>query len=275
MSALLLLTPLETETPTGGGAVEFEPPSVSSFDLPPIFGVPGLEWFNKYMLQAIVAVILILIFWFVMANKRAMVPSKGQFVGETAYFFVRNSIARDSLGSDYKRFLPFLIALFSFVLVNNLWGIFPLTLLPTASHVGWAYGLAGMVWVLYNAVGIAKHGFFGYVKHTVLPAGVPWFMWPLIIPLEFFSNIIVRPITLALRLFANMFAGHLLVLVFVLGGEYLVFHGGSVVNVTAGIVAWIFSMAIFALEIFVQSLQAFIFTVLTAVYLSSSLAEEH
>jgi F-type H+-transporting ATPase subunit a len=275
VSALLLLTPLETEPPAGGGGEEFEPPSVSSFDLRPIFDVPGLEWFDKYMLQAIVAVVIIVIFWAVMANKRQMVPGKGQFVGETAYFFIRNSIARDNLGQDFRRFLPFLIALFSFVLVNNLWGIFPLTLLPTASHVGWAYGLAGMVWILYNAVGIQKHGFFGYVKHTVLPSGVPWFMWPLIIPLEFFSNIIVRPITLALRLFANMFAGHLLVLVFVLGGEYLVLHGGSVVNTTAGIVAWIFSMAIFALEIFVQSLQAFIFTVLTAVYLSSSLAEEH
>ena len=75
--------------------------------------------------------------------------------------------------------------------------------------------------MIYNGVGIAKHGFFGYLKHTTLPSGVPAFMWPLIIPLEFVSNIIVRPITLSLRLFANMFAGHLLVLVFVLGGEYL------------------------------------------------------
>jgi hypothetical protein len=73
--------------------------------------------------------------------------------------------------------LPFLIALFSFVLVNNLWGIFPLTLLPTASHVGWAYGLAGMVWLIYNGVGIAKHGPFGYLKHTVLPSGVPKAMY--------------------------------------------------------------------------------------------------
>jgi F-type H+-transporting ATPase subunit a len=275
MSGILLLVPMEAEPePGAGGEGEtFEAPGVSSFDLPPIF--EGIPWFDKYMLQAIVAVILVLIFWLVMANKNKMVPSKGQFIGETAYFFVRNSIARDTLGHDYRRFLPFLIALFSFILINNLWGIFPFTLLPTASHAGWAYGLAIMVWVLYNAVGIAKHGFFGYLKNTTLPAGVPVFMWPLIIPLEFFSNIIVRPITLALRLFANMFAGHLLVLVFVLGGEFLIFHGGSIVNMTAGVVAWIFSMAIFALEIFVQALQAFIFTVLTAVYLSSSLAEEH
>ena len=104
-----------------------------------------------------------------------------------------------------------------------------------------------MVWVLYNGVGIAKHGFFGYLKNTALPAGVPVFMWWLIIPLEFFSNIIVRPITLALRLFANMFAGHLLVLVFVLGGEFLVLPRRiDRQRDRRRSWRWIFSMAIFA-----------------------------
>jgi F-type H+-transporting ATPase subunit a len=243
IAAFLGLVPLES-----GG---FEAPGVHSFDLPPLYdGAPG--WLNKYVLMATVSVILILVFWVVMARKNSLVPSKSQFIGETAYFFVRNGIARDMIGHDFRRFLPFLIAIFSFVLLNNLWGIFPLTLLPTPSHVGWAY-----------------------LKHTVLPSGVPKAMWPIIIPLEFFSNIIVRPMTLSLRLFANMFAGHLLVLVFVLGGEYLVLHSDSIVNNVAGVVAWIFSMAIFALEIFVQCLQAFIFTVLTAVYISSAAAEEH
>ena len=264
MSGLLVsLIPLEG----------FEPPGVSSFDLPPL--VPGLPWLNKYTLQATLSVVIIIAFWMIMARKNALVPSKGQYVGEMAYFFVRNSIARDMIGHDFKKYLPLIMAVFSFVLVNNLWGIFPLTLLPTAAHVGWAYGVAGLVWLIYNGVGIAKHGFFGYVKHTVLPAGVPVFMWPLIIPLEFLSNIIIRPMTLSLRLFANMFAGHLLVLVFVLGGEYLLVHSDSVVNKVAGGVAWIFSMAIFALEIFVQSLQAFIFALLTAQYISSAAAEEH
>jgi F-type H+-transporting ATPase subunit a len=265
LTRLSLLVPLETEG--------FEPPGVTSFDFPPL--IPGVEWANRYLLQALVSVILILGFWLIMSGKRQLVPSKGQFLGESAYFFVRNSIARDMLGHDFRRFLPFLIALFSFILVNNLWGIFPLTLLSTTSHIGWAYGLAGLVWVLYNAVGIAKHGLFGYLKNTSLPSGVPKAMWPLIIPLEFISNIIVRPVTLSLRLFANMFAGHLLVLVFVLGGEYLLLHSDSIVNKIAGVLGLLFSLAIFALEIFVQALQAFIFTVLTAVYISSALADEH
>jgi F-type H+-transporting ATPase subunit a len=256
----------------------FEAPSARSFDLAgePIFpGVPGLEWFTKFMLQAIVAVVIVLAFWLIMARKNAMVPSKSQFLGETAYNFVRNSIARDMIGHEYHKYLPFLIAIFSFLLVNNLWGVFPLTLMPTAGHVSWAYGLAALVWLLYNGVGIAKHGPLGYLKHTVLPAGVPWYMWPLIIPLEFASNIIVRPATLALRLFANMFAGHLLVLVFVLGGDYLLLHSEPIINKVAGGASLIFSMAIFGLEVFVQALQAFIFTVLVAVYISSAAAEEH
>lgn len=268
MSLLIAgLLPLET------GGDTYRPPSADDFTLPPFF--PGMPWFDKYMLQAIVATVLIIIFWLVMARKKQMVPSKGQFLGEAAYFFVRNSIARDNLGHDFRKFLPWLIALFSFVLVNNLWGIFPLTVMPTTAHAGWAYGLAIMVWVVYNAVGIAKHGFFGYLKLATLPAGVPVLMWWLTIPLEFFSNILVRPITLALRLFANMFAGHLTLLVFILGGEFLLLHGGSIVNHVAGGVSLVFSLAIFALELFVQALQAFIFTVLTAVYLASSLADEH
>jgi F-type H+-transporting ATPase subunit a len=253
--------------------LEFEAPGVSSFDFPPPF--PALPWLDKYMIQAIVSVILVSWFWLVMARKNQLVPSKGQFVGESAYFFVRNTIARDMLGHDYKRYLPLLMALFSFILVNNLFGVFPLTLLPTTSHVGWCYGLAGLVWIVYNGAGILRHGPGGYLRRTTLPAGVPWYMWWLIIPLEFISNIIVRPITLSLRLFANMFAGHLLVLVFVLGGEYLLFESEPIVNKVAGAVALIFSMAIFGLELFVQSLQAFIFTVLTAQYISSAIAEEH
>jgi len=263
VSGLLSLMPLET----------FEPPGVHSFDYPPI--IPGVEWFDKFIFQAILAVIVILAFWLIMARKQAMVPSKGQFIGETAYFFIRNTIARDMIGHDYRKYLPLIIALFSFVLVNNLWGVFPLLLLPTPAHVGWAYGLALLVWVIYNGVGIRKFGPLGYLKNTTLPAGVPKAMWPLIIPLEFLSNIIIRPLTLSLRLFANMFAGHLLILVFVLGGEFLVFHSDKIVNNVAGVVAWIFSMAIFTLEIFVQSLQAFIFALLTAQYISSAAAEEH
>ncbi|MGI8457925.1 MAG: F0F1 ATP synthase subunit A [Propionibacteriaceae bacterium] len=251
----------------------FASPGTQSFEFPDLF--PGVPFLDRYMLQAFVSLLLIAGFWLIMSGKGALVPSKGQFVGEAAYSFVRDTIGRDMIGPEFRRYLPLLVAVFSFVLLNNLWGVFPLTLLPTASHVGWAYALAGLVWVIYNGVGIAKHGVVGYLKHTVLPPGVPKSMWVLTIPLEFISNILVRPVTLSLRLFANMLAGHLLVLVFVTGGEYLLLHSEPIVNKVAGVFSLIFSLAIFGLEIFVQILQAYIFTVLTAQYISSAIAEEH
>ncbi len=251
----------------------YEPPGVSSFDLPPI--IPGVPWFDKYLLQALLSLVLILGFWIIMARKRAMVPGKAQFIGEGAYMFVRNTIARDMIGHDFRRWVPLLIALFSFVLVNNLWGVFPLTLMPTAAHVGWAYGLTALVWVIYNGIGIRKWGPLGYLRHATVPPGVPKAMLLIVAPLEFISNILVRPITLSLRLFANMLAGHLLVLVFVLGGEYLLLHSDPIINKVAGGFSLIFSLAIFGLEFFVQVLQAYIFTVLTAQYISSATAEEH
>jgi F-type H+-transporting ATPase subunit a len=251
----------------------FESPGVHNFDLPPI--IDGLSWTTRPFLLALISVILIAVFWITMSRKTALVPSKGQFLGESAYSFIRDGVARDQIGHDFRKFLPYLLALFSFILVNNLWGVFPFTLFPTASHVGWAYGMALMSWVIYNSVGIMRHGPWGYLKRSVLPPGVPWPLWIIVIPIEFASNIIIRPITLSLLLFANMFAGHLLVLVFVLGGEYLLLHSDSIINNVAGGLSLLFSLAILALEIFVEAFQAYIFTVLSAQYIGSALAEEH
>ncbi len=123
------LTPLEG----------YQPPGVESFDLPPL--IPGVEWANKFLLQAVLSVAIILVFWIVMARKRAMVPSRGQFVGEYAYMFVRNSIGRDVIGHDFKRWVPLLIALFSFVLVNNLWGVCLISILILIKPVLSWYGV--------------------------------------------------------------------------------------------------------------------------------------
>ena len=165
--------------------------------------------------------------------------------------------------------------------VNNLFGQFALFMFPTFSKIGFAWGLALLAWLLYNGAGIKKHGFVGYLKHATLPAGVPKPLWVLIVPLEFLSNIIVRPLTLGLRLFANLFAGHLVIMVFVVGGTLLLTAteslGGFPVPLltVAGVVSILFSFAIFALELLVGSIQAYIFTVLTAQYVSSAIAEDH
>ena len=119
-----------------------------------------------------------------------------------------------------------------------------------------------------------KWGVATYFRKMTLPEGVPVFLAPLIIPLEFLSNFVVRPFTLALRLFANLFAGHLVIMVFVVGGTLLLTSGQAFYAV-AGSVSILFSFAIFALELLVGSIQAYIFTVLTAQYVSSAIAEDH
>lgn len=259
------------------------PPGVHSFDSRPLF--PGLgpewDWLNNHLAQAVIAAALVIVFWLWMAHNQKVVPGKKQFLGEMFYNLLRNSIARDILGHDYRKFLPYLVALFSFILVNNLFGQFFLFMFPTFSKIGYAYGLALLSWLLYNGAGIAKYGFGSYMRRMTLPEGVPVALWPLIIPLEFLSNFIVRPFTLALRLFGNLFAGHLVIMVFVVGGSLLLAMNEPANGFappllhTAGVVALLFSLAIFALEILVAALQAYIFTVLTAQYVSSAIAEEH
>ena len=135
--------------------------------------------------------------------------------------------------------------------------------------------------MLYNGAGIKKWGFGGYLKRATLPAGVPWPLWFLIIPLEFLSNIIVRPLTLGLRLFANLFAGHLVIVVFVVGGTILLTSREPLAGfdvpllTTAGVVSLVFSFAIFALELLIGAIQAYIFTVLTAQYVASAISDDH
>ena len=253
----------------------FTPPGPSDFNLPPVFGgQPGL--FTKPQLLLVISAIVVFGFFVLTSRKAAMVPSKAQYAGEQAYGFVRNSIARDVIGSqDFLRFVPWLVATFFFVLLNNVFAIVPFVQFPSFSRVSFAYGLAALVWILYNGLGVAKHGLGGYLKHVCVPGGVTGPILFLIAPLEFVSTVVVRPFTLALRLFANMFAGHLLLILFTLGGEYLLVEAGKVLYKPVGVVALILAVAISFLELLVQFLQAYVFTLLTAMYISGALAEEH
>lgn len=272
-----LLIPLEGEAGSGW------PPSAESFHSRPLFPELGANfaWLNGHMAQATIGAVLVILVWLWLARGQRVVPGRKQFYGEQAYNLVRNSIARDILGHDFRTYLPYLLGLFSFILVNNLFGEFFLFMFPTFSKIGYPYGLALLTFLLYNTVGIKKWGFAGYLRKMTLPEGVPWPLWFLIIPLEFLSNFVVRPFTLALRLFANLFAGHLVVLVFVLGSTMLLSMTEPAGQFSvalmrgAGAVGLVFSFAIFALELLVAVIQAYIFTVLTAQYVSSSLAEEH
>lgn len=279
-SLTLSSLPLGAVTPS---AEEFTPPGPSDFNLPPLGPDSTFEFLGqtmylgvtKPMIQLVLAGALVFWFLYAASKQRAMVPGKMQYAGEGAYGFVRNSIGRDIIGSnDFMRFVPYLVALFFFILVNNLMGAIPFIQFPTFSRSGMVYGLALMSWVIYNWVGIKKHGFVGYLKLQTVPAGITGPMLLLLVPLEAMSNLIVRPVTLALRLFANMLAGHLLLILFALGGEYLLLHGATLVK-PVGILAWVLFVAISFLELLIQFLQAYVFVLLNAMYISGALADEH
>jgi F-type H+-transporting ATPase subunit a len=256
------------------GEAHFVPPGPGDFRLPPVFG--DSVFFTKPYFLLVLAALLVVWFFYATSRKADVVPSKLQFAGESAYNFVRNSIARDVIGShDFMRFVPYLVALFFFILVNNYFALIPFIQYPTFSQTGFVYGLALLSWLVYNAVGIGRHGFGGYFKHQSVPPGVKGPILLLITPLEFMSNILVRPFTLALRLFANMFAGHLLLLLFALGGEYLILEAHNPAYVPVGVLSLLMGLAVSALELLVLGLQAYVFTLLTAMYISGALAEEH
>lgn len=262
---------------------EFTPPSPNDFNLPAVFGDGTFDFLGqaqvagvtKPMLQIVLAAVLVFVVFYYASRKRAMVPGKFQYVGEEAYGFVRNSMGRDIIGShDFQRFVPYLFALFFFVLFNNFMATIPFIQFPTFSRSGMVYSLALLSWIIYNGVGIAKHGFLGYLKLQSVPGGVGGPILLLLIPLEFMSNILVRPFTLALRLFANMFAGHLLLILFALGGEYILLHQ-PLAYAPVGILAWVLFIAVAILEVLIQFLQAYVFVLLNAMYIQGALADEH
>jgi len=250
-------------------------PGPADFDLPDIFNVAEFG-VTKPMLLVALSVVIIVALFYSMARPAAVVPGRLQFAGELVYGFVRNGIARENIGShDFKKFVPFLFSLFLFVLVNNFYGLIPVVQFPSMSHIGYPLAIAVLAWLVYNGAGIAKKGFFGYLKHETVPAGMKGPILLLLVPLEFLSNILLRPVTLTLRLFATMFAGHLLVILFALGGEYLLLHSDPVLNKVAGVFSVVLAIGISFLEILIMFLQAYVFTLLTSMYISEAIADEH
>jgi F-type H+-transporting ATPase subunit a len=249
-------------------------PSPSTFDLPPIFEVAGLG-VTKPMIAFALSVPLIVVLFWAMSRRAAVVPGRLQFAGELAYGFVRN-IGRDNIGSDeFRRFMPLLFSLFFLVAFNNYFGLIPVfPQFPTFSRIGFAVGLALVVWLVYNGVGIGRHGLFGYLKLQTVPGGVRGPILLLVVPLEFISNILIRPATLALRVFATMFAGHLLLVLFSMGAAYMAIDlGGAYIAAAVGS-GLLFVMVGF-LEVLIMFLQAYVFTLLTSIYIGGALAEEH
>src|SRR5689334_20480977 len=248
------------------------PPSVEDFYLPSI--VPWgehSEWFTKITLLLWLSVAILIIFFLVSYRKPKLVPTKKQWLAESIYGFVRNNIAVEMIGREGVRFAPYLATLFCFIFMMNIWGIIPVAQISPNSHIAFPIILALISWVMFIYLGFKKHG-IGYLKVALVPPA-PWFILPILVPIEFFSNFIVRPFSLAVRLFANMFAGHMLLLVFTLGGFAMI--NANLLLSPVSVLSWVLTIAITFLEFLVIVLQAYVFTVLTASYVQGALAEEH
>jgi F-type H+-transporting ATPase subunit a len=252
----------------------YEAPGPSIF-WQPLFG-HGQWSFTRPM--AVFALSAVLLIWWLLASTRrqAVIPTRGQFFTEQVYGLVRNSVARDIIGShDFLRFVPLLFAMFVLILLNNLFGVIPPVQYPTLSRIGFPIALTLVVYVTYHVVGIRRVGLGRYLK-SMIPSGVPAWVLVLLIPLEYAQYFIIRPVTLSLRIFGNMFAGHILLVLLVSGGEYLVLHtGGSPLLIGSGIVSWIMGAVMYLFEALVEFLQAYIFVLLSALYIAGSLADEH
>lgn len=199
-----------------------------------------------------------------------LVPTGVQNVVESIVEFVQDGIVMQTIGADGLSFMPFLVTMFTFVFVCNLFEVIPVAQMPVNARMAIPMFMALIVWVLFNYIGLAKQGFFGYFKAIMFPPGVPKPLYVLVAPIEFVTTVLVRPFSLAVRLFANMLAGHLLLATFAILTAAL-FKSTIIGAALPGALL----VGLYGFEVLVAGLQAFIFTILTAVYIGGAMHPEH
>jgi F-type H+-transporting ATPase subunit a len=254
----------------------FEPPTTKDFvwacwgGSVRILGIPFCMNFI-FSLLVVTFIAFVVLFWAAF-RKPQIVPGKLQALMEMGIEFVREQIVIPMMGDEGARFLPLLATLFFFIFLGNMLEVTPGINFSQNSRIAFPISMAIVSWVTYNVVGIRKHGFIGYLRLVVLPPGAPWWLRPLLAVIEFFTTIVIRPITLSLRLAANFLAGHFLLAVAFLGTIALLQSGWLAV---LSPLTFVMSVVLVAFEIFVAVLQAFIFSILTSSYIGGALADEH
>ncbi|MBB5777861.1 F0F1 ATP synthase subunit A [Nonomuraea jabiensis] len=237
--------------------------------------IPGVDWFTKPVLLAILSAILVIGFcWAGFANPK-VVPKGVQNVAEYGYMFVRDQVARPFLGKDADRWMGLLLTLFFLVFIWNIMGVIPVLQFPVASHIAFPAVLAGSIYVLKVYLGMKHQGPIGYFKNMMFPPGLPKPIYLLLSPIEFLSNLIIAPFTHAVRLFANMFAGHMLLAFFSMVGFWFLFEKLTPLGAGVGVIGVVMTIIFTAFEMFIQFLQAFLFAMLASMYIGGSLHAEH
>ena len=249
----------------------FEPPGTEIFETPCLIG-HGDMCFNRVSFLMILAGLIVIVLFVVAFRKPKIVPTGLQNLMESVVEFVRNGIALEVMGPAGLPWVPFLTTMFFFIFVNNIFGILPFVNFPPTSRMAIPIMLAILVWFLFNIAGIRAQGFGKYLRSSLFPPGVPPALYILVTPIEFVSTFLVRPLTLSVRLAANMIAGHLILTIFFLGTAYLAWKPATI---PFAIPAFGLTIFLVGFEVLVAILQAYIFTILTAVYVGLAIHPEH
>lgn len=274
ITPMLISTVLSVKGDDSGG---FEGPSISDFFPPDVLFAGTPFALNRVMLiRILVTVLVLLVFWLGTRNMKLR-PSRTQVAFEYMVGFVRNGIIYQNLGERIgKRYEPILMTFFFLILGMNLMGSIPGFQIAPTAIIGLPLVLAIIAWFMFIIAGMREKGWRFWKDSLFLP-GVPWPLYFLLTPLEFLSTFIVRPVTLTLRLTMNMMAGHMLVVLCFAATQFFFFTllaDGNLLGVL-GIGSFAFGIAFTLLDLFVAILQAYVFTILSAIYIQLAVAEEH
>ena len=257
--------------------------SLLAIDFPPISHV--IEWpdifledtafaVNKVVLLMWASVLVSFLFVFLAGRNFKLVPTGIQNVGESFYDFIQEGVILQTIGPDGLKYTPLLGTFFVFIFTCNFWEIIPGAQMPVNARIAVPLFMTALVWVLYMGLGIMKQGPLGYFKNMCFPPGVPKALYILVTPIEFVSTVLVRPLSLSVRLFANMLAGHMLLVTFALLTHELVTSETWALKPVA-VLPFFMLLFLTAFEVLVGFLQAYIFTILTAVYIGQAAHPEH
>lgn len=249
------------------------PPISHVLEYKTLFG-SGAFAFNKIALINVLAAVFTLLIFFLASSKKAMVPKGIQNFAEASVDFVEHGIAEEIMGHAAKPYVPLFVSIFFFVFFNNIFGVIPGMQMPATARMAVPAMLAILVWLVFNIAGMKEQGVGAYWKNVLFPPGVPKALYVLVTPIEFLSKIIVAPFSMAVRLFANVLAGHILLVTFAVLAQTM-FSADSFALKPIGLLPLLMLVLMTGFEIGVAFLQAYIFTLLAAVYIGGAIHPEH
>jgi len=254
-------------------ATEF-PPLSHIVNWPGFGGTEG-AWYeiNKIVLVYFIAMFMIFAFFYFGSRKKALVPRGTQNLAEMAVDFIEEGIVMDTMGEPGKKYSPYLLTLFLFVWFTNIFGIVPVFQMPASARIALPLALAVGAYLVYHISGMVEHGPLKYFKHALVPPGVPAALLLLVVPIEFISKFLVQPFSHTVRLFANMLAGHILLVTFGVLTAALI--GTGVLATVVGVLPLVALIFFTLFEVLVAFLQAYVFTLLTGVYINAAISHDH